>query len=135
MGSTVDPVGRGVGERAQYCEHESCPLYTFALQQHEEASPAPTLSTPEVGGRAGPEVLRVGGLPCPSSAAAGEWPCSSPGQHSIAGPEGIGMEELTLRMQKPEIGPHPLLTAARSELARAMLKNPPWEQDRGELAD
>lgn len=59
----------------------------------------PTLSTPGTGGGAGPGFMRTGGLSLlPTSllgAALGSFDsCTSPGQHSGADPDGVGVPTL-----------------------------------------
>lgn len=93
-------------------------------------------SKPEAVGRACPEVLRLGELSLPfiSCSIRESGPHILPGQHGRAVPEGVGVEELPLKMRKPGNWPHPLLIAsARGELARAMQESHPDGEDRGEL--
>lgn len=51
-------------------------------------------------------------------------PCTLPGQHNRAGPNGAGVGEPTLRARKQENWPHAWLTAARGELAGAIWRAP-----------
>lgn len=103
---------------------ESWPHYSFLKWWYVWRRDAPsTSSSPETGGRAGPHVID---LPLISYSAQENDHYTLPGQHSRAVPKGIGVGEPTLRTWKWENWLHLLLTAARDELAMAVLESSHW---------
>lgn len=93
---SVDGVGEGRGDWPKNMSmSDLAPTLICHMAWAGERHPPPSM--PEVGGGAGPEVIRVGELPLTSCSAWESRLCTSPGQHSGAGSKGRGVGESTLR--------------------------------------